>query len=301
MRFANVTTFPGRGYPRDWETKGGGFQNGLPRPGTLPNLKDCGGAWTFNHTEVTREGAHRRAHLKPIDASGDEPDWGYNWDEEVGGGDWPNPYYLNLPRKCNHCSNPPCVHACPRGAIYKRETDGIVLIDQARCHGHRFCVEACPYKAIYFNLETRRSEKCIECFPRVDLKIAPSCNRQCPGRARHYGYLDDRDGNVHKLVEKWRVALPLHPEYGTSPNVFYVPPLSPRAFDGEGRITSEMRIPEQELESLFGPTVREALETIQAEIRKRRAGEESELIDLLILNTWEEAFGEFTNEPTAQS
>lgn len=301
MRFANVTTFPGKGYPRNWEAMGGGFRDGEPRAGALPRRKDYGGPWTFDHAEVKAEGGARTVHLAPRDADGQEPDWGYNWDEEVGAGAWPNAFYVNLPRKCNHCSKAPCVDACPRGAIYKREADGIVLIDQSRCRGYRFCVEACPYKAIYFNPVTATSEKCIECFPRVDLKIAPACNRQCPGRVRHYGYLDDPDGHVHKLVEKWRVALPLHPEYETRPNVFYVPPLSPRAFNEDGRITDEMRFPGEALEFLFGPGVHRALDTILSEMRKRKAGQPSELIDLLVRNTWEDGFGEFTNEPTRQS
>jgi len=301
MWWANVTGFPGKGYPRDWEKKGGGFRGEEPKAGALPAMDDYGGPWVFNHAEVTMQGHGRKVHLEPRDAFGRAPDWGYNWDEEVSGGKWPNPYYVNLPRKCNHCSNPACWDACPRDAISKREEDGIVVIDQSRCKGYRYCVEACPYKAIYFNLVTLTSEKCIECFPRVDKKIAPACNRQCPGRARHYGYLDDPRGSVCKLVKEWQVALPLHPEYGTKPNVFYVPPLSPRAFDKQGRVTHDMRIPKLILEHLFGPGVHAALDTILSEIRKRKAGEKSELIDVLVRNRWEDGFGEFTTEPTVQS
>ena len=108
-----------------------------------------------------------------------------------------------------------------------------MLIDQDRCRGHRHCVEACPYKAIYFNPTTTTSEKCILCFPRVEKNLAPACNRQCPGRTRAFGYLDDADSQVHKLVRTWRVALPLHPEYGTEPNVYYIPPWAPFAYDDE--------------------------------------------------------------------
>lgn len=53
---------------------------------------------------------------------------------------------MYLPRLCEHCLNPSCVAACPSGAIYKREEDGIVLIDQDKCRGWRMCVSACPYK-----------------------------------------------------------------------------------------------------------------------------------------------------------
>ena len=58
------------------------------------------------------------------------------------------------------------MEACPRRAIEKRAGDGIVLIDQTRCKGYRFCMEACPYKKIYFNEIQKVSQKCIFCFPR---------------------------------------------------------------------------------------------------------------------------------------
>jgi nitrate reductase beta subunit len=45
-------------------------------------------------------------------------------------GQFENTFMMYLPRLCEHCLNPTCVAACPSGAIYKREEDGIVLIDQ---------------------------------------------------------------------------------------------------------------------------------------------------------------------------
>ena len=36
-----------------------------------------------------------------------------------------------LARICNHCTYPACLAACPRKAIYKRQEDGIVLIDES--------------------------------------------------------------------------------------------------------------------------------------------------------------------------
>ena len=54
-------------------------------------------------------------------------------------------FMFYLPRICEHCLNPSCVASCPSGAMYKREEDGIVLVDQDRCRGWRFCVSGCPY------------------------------------------------------------------------------------------------------------------------------------------------------------
>ncbi|MCC6195363.1 MAG: hypothetical protein IT518_12925 [Burkholderiales bacterium] len=47
----------------------------------------------------------------------------------------------------------------------------------------------------------------------------------------------DEGSLVYKLVKKWQVAIPLHPEYGTQPNVYYVPPMSALAFDDESGLT----------------------------------------------------------------
>jgi DMSO reductase family type II enzyme iron-sulfur subunit len=297
MRWANVATCPGKGYPRDWEEKGGGYDaNGLPRPGRLTTLVDCGDSFRFNHEEVFHQPGVKSRKLEPTSLLGGPPAWGYNWDEDQGKGEWPNPYFFYMPRKCNHCTNAPCIDACSRNAISKRE-DGIVLIDQDRCAGHRHCIEACPYKMIYFNPATQKSEKCIDCFPRVDQGIAPACNRQCVGRTRAYGYLDDPESQVHKLVRTWKVALPLHPEYGTQPNVYYVPPMSPLAYDGEGRLTEAGRIPMEALERYFGADVRRALGTIIEERKRRQRGEPSELMDLLISRRWSDRFAQFTGEP----
>lgn len=104
------------------------------------------------------------------------------------------------------------------------------------------------------------------------------------------GYLDDRDGPVWKLVVKYKAALPLRADYGTGPNVYYVPPLSPPGYNERGEPTGEPRIPMEFLVRLFGPTVPEVLKTLEAEREKKRRGEPSELMDLLIAYRHEEMF-----------
>ncbi|RIK35801.1 MAG: nitrate reductase subunit beta, partial [Chloroflexi bacterium] len=94
-----------------------------------------------------------------------------------------------LPRICNHCVNPGCVAACPAGAIYKRGEDGIVLVSQEKCRAWRMCISGCPYKKVYFNWSTGKSEKCILCFPRLESGQAPACFHSCVGRIRYLGVL----------------------------------------------------------------------------------------------------------------
>ena len=157
-----------------------------------------------------------------------------------------------------------------------------MLVDQERCRGYRYCVNACPYKKIYFNEKISKSEKCIFCYPRIEKGLATACARQCVGRIRWIGYLDDVDGPIHTLVNKYKVALPLHPEWGTQPNVFYVPPSSPPKFGKDGEELDEPRVPLAYLESLFGSGVKDALETVKRERRAKAEGRKSELMDTLI-------------------
>jgi len=298
MWWAIVNTMPGRGTPRDWEQMSGGFdEQGNPRISRHPTRAEFGDAWDYNYDEVYYGGKGTSVHLQPS-VNGKEPEWGPNWDEDQGAGEYPNSYYFYLPRICNHCTRPACLEACPRSAIYKRTEDGIVLINEEMCHGYRFCLEACPYKRIYFNHQRVISQKCIFCFPRVEKGVAPACARQCPGRVRFVGYLDDENGAVYKLVTKYKVAIPLHPEFGTQPNVYYVPPLAPPRFDENGNLDeSNPRIPMEYLRSLFGPAVDDALATLKGEMAKVRAGSTSELLDTLIAYQWKSMFGPFTTDP----
>jgi nitrate reductase beta subunit len=92
-----------------------------------------------------------------------------------------------LPRICEHCLNPSCVASCPSGAMYKREEDGIVLVDQERCRGWRYCVSGCPYKKVYFNHLTGKAEKCTLCYPRIESGQPTICSETCVGRIRYIG------------------------------------------------------------------------------------------------------------------
>jgi DMSO reductase family type II enzyme iron-sulfur subunit len=284
MLWNNVETKPGPGYPRGWESQGGGWQDGKLQYGELPPQENFGKPVELNHDEVYFKGVATRLEQK-------EPmGYGANWDEDTSSGDYPNNYHFYLPRLCNHCTKPACLEACPVRAIYKREQDGIVLVDQDKCQGFRLCNRACPYDKVYFNFVKRKSQKCIFCFPRLEQGVAPACARQCPGRLRFVGFLEDEGGPIDKLVNQWKVALPLHPEFGTEPNVYYVPPILPPAFDSDGRFSDEPRVPTEYLRYLFGPGVDAALITLHEEMDRKKAGKPSELMDLLIARDWKSLF-----------
>lgn len=98
-------------------------------------------------------------------------------------------FMMYLPRLCEHCLNPTCVASCPSGSIYKREEDGIVLVDQNKCRGWRMCVTGCPYKKVYYNWKTGKAEKCIFCYPRIESGQPTLCSESCVGRLRYLGVL----------------------------------------------------------------------------------------------------------------
>jgi nitrate reductase beta subunit len=135
-------------------------------------------------------------------------EWGPNWEEILGGefekrsrdanfeavqkeiyGQFENTFMMYLPRLCEHCLNPACVASCPSGSIYKREEDGIVLIDQDKCRGWRMCVSGCPYKKIYYNWSSGKAEKCTFCYPRIEAGQPTVCSETCVGRIRYLGVL----------------------------------------------------------------------------------------------------------------
>jgi len=300
MWWMKVNTMPGRGYPKDWEQMGGGYDGeGKLVLGKKPTVDEYGVVMEFNYEQVYYGGKGSQVHLAPID----KPGWGPNWDEDIGAGEYPNGYYFYLPRFCNHCWKPACAEACPFQAIEKRAQDGVVCIDDTKCAQCRdhVCMAGCPYKEIFFNEFTHAGQKCTGCLPRIEQGVAPACVRQCPGRCIWVDFLDDEQSTVYKLVKQWKVALPLHPEFNTGPNVYYVPPLGRLRLDENGNVEeNSSHISLEYLRSLFGPGVNQALDIIKQEMAKRRKEpkEPSELLDLLIARHWKELLGPFTGDPS---
>jgi Fe-S-cluster-containing dehydrogenase component len=160
-------------------------------------------------------------------------------------------YYM--PKTCQHCDNPPCVSVCPVDATFKRQ-DGIVLIDNERCIGCRFCVAACPYSARTFNwTEPKDAEefaevtydmelnvpqkkgtvtKCAFSADRLRVGKLPYCVSACPNGVYYFGDANEdlvTNGTTKKTVRlsallDENAAYTLMPELGTKPSVFYLPP-----------------------------------------------------------------------------
>jgi Fe-S-cluster-containing dehydrogenase component len=142
---------------------------------------------------------------------------------------YPNNKTINVPMSCMHCEDAACVSVCPTGASYKREDDGIVLIDQSKCMGCNYCSWACPYGARELDAHSGTMKKCTLCIDRIydkDLPEAerqPSCVLTCPTKARTFGDFDDPDSEVSTLVRD-RGGYAMMPEMGYSPTNKYLPP-----------------------------------------------------------------------------
>lgn len=169
------------------------------------------------------------------------------------------PYYM--PKPCQHCDNPPCVSVCPVDATFKRQ-DGIVLIDNERCIGCRFCMAACPYSARVFhwdepltaqadpnspynvelNVPQRKGTitKCVFSADRLREGKLPYCVSACPNGVFYFGDENEdaiTNGTTKETVRlsellKQKAGYQLMPELGTQPRVYYLPPKN-RLFEFE--------------------------------------------------------------------
>lgn len=248
MFWNNVETKPYGGYPIAWDL------------GILSKLKaqEWRGDKYFGKTlfEAAEKDEKILQHIS------EDGDWAYPniGEDEISGmvnrGDWiatlPHRIWMfYLPRTCAHCTYPACLAACPRKAIYKRPEDGIVLIDQSKCRGYRECVRSCPYKKSMFNVETRISEKCVGCYPKIEQGEMPQCVTNCIGKIRLAGFVSTPDNSrkenpVDYLIHEKKLALPLYPQFGLEPNIYFIPPI---------------HVPITFQEQMFGPGVGKAVET----------------------------------------
>lgn len=270
MWWSIVESRPGPGYPKEWEKTTA--RSSFPEPDDYEQVPE------YSFKQLQDNMGNKEPRILPNNNS----DYGPNWYEDVGEGTKPgDTWYYYLHMGCMHCTYPACVEACPSHAIYKRD-DGIVLINQELCKGFKACIEACPYKRIFWNDQLRVAEKCIMCYPLIEQGHPPVCVTSCAGRAIFFGNIKDSNTMVSKLVNKYKVALPLHPEYKTEPNIYYIPPIFTASKGGtDSKAEDTIRIPEKHLIEMFGPQVTEAISILKAERQKTINGQHSELMTIL--------------------
>jgi len=124
-----------------------------------------------------------------------------------------------VPKLCNHCAKSPCTQVCPVGATFE-SPDGVALIDEKYCIGCAYCVQACPYGCRYIHPEKKVADKCTLCYHRLKQGIDPVCMEICPTKARIYGDLKDRDGELVKFLRDHDYQV-LKPHLNTGSKLFY--------------------------------------------------------------------------------
>lgn len=112
-------------------------------------------------------------------------------------GRFPNVRRTFIPFMCFHCEEPACIPACPMKAIYKRDEDGIVLVNRDKCDGCKLCLPACPWRNPQFG-EDGLMQKCDYCIDRVERGLKPACSATCPTSALHTGTLEELSEQAYK-------------------------------------------------------------------------------------------------------
>ncbi len=175
---------------------------------------------------------------------------GGTWQED-GDGNYTNDvfaYYTSI--SCNHCTDPACTKVCPTGAMHKRESDGIVVVNHDKCIGCRSCEMACPYGAPQFNETTGHMDKCNMCVERLEVNKQPICVEACPDRVLEVGEISElrkKYGNVAGVA-------PLVSSSITGPNLVIKPsPQAKPSGDKEGNLTAPN--PQQKVEDAVSPLI----------------------------------------------
>jgi anaerobic dimethyl sulfoxide reductase subunit B (iron-sulfur subunit) len=159
---------------------------------------------------------------------------------EVTGGDWTRRgeawvstvFAYNISLACAHCARPICMEVCPSGAYTKR-ADGIVLLDQAKCLGCKYCSWACPYGAPQYDERAGRMTKCTFCADAIDAGLPPACVAACPLRALDFGDRAELEARYGALD----AVYPLPAAHLTQPALVLTP--HPAAARADARTSAE--------------------------------------------------------------
>lgn len=121
---------------------------------------------------------------------------------------------VNIPRRCMHCVNPPCVKLCPWGAA-RQYDNGISRIDSDLCLGGAKCRTVCPWKipqrqtgvGLYLDLLPELIGngvmfKCDRCYDRVSQGELPACIEACPEGVQTIGPRQEIIEKAHRLARE---------------------------------------------------------------------------------------------------
>jgi Fe-S-cluster-containing dehydrogenase component len=161
---------------------------------------------------------------------------------------------LNISLACNHCKNAICLEGCPASAYFREPSTGAILIDDSKCIGCRYCLNACPYGArtsdqglnytdgtpelqpyekvsgIEYGKKWDRAgngspagnaRKCHFCLHRLEKGLLPQCVTTCISNANYFGDMNDKESLIYE-ISKQSNQVRLLEEKGTEPFVSYL-------------------------------------------------------------------------------
>lgn len=127
------------------------------------------------------------------------------------------------PQLCRHCSDAPCVAACPTGAAFIHSS-GLVMTDWQRCDGNGACIEACPYDARFADPRfSNRADKCDLCIHRLTEGLVPACVENCPTEARIFGRFDAPEGEFARYLQQIKEIKQTPPSEFKTAVIFHPP------------------------------------------------------------------------------
>ena len=157
----------------------------MARYGMLINTKKCIGCY------ACRVACQRQNNLLPTE------DFIRYEEHEVG--TYPNVRVETVPLQCMHCEDAPCAAVCPTHATYITDS-GVVLVDEEKCIGCKYCMMACPYGVRSWSPSEHVVEKCTLCGQLTSVGEEPKCVAACCASARFYGDLDDPNSDASKAL-----------------------------------------------------------------------------------------------------
>ncbi len=162
---------------------------------------------TWRHVAFIEHLAERPTEMKPF-----QSDW------------------LMMSDVCKHCHNPPCMEACPTGALFKTEFDTVV-VQQDICNGCGYCVPACPFGVVDISTLDGKAHKCTLCYDRLKGGLEPACAKSCPTDSIQFGEVSELLHRAGRRVEK------LH-GLGVETAYLYGAPGGPGATGGLGHLNA---------------------------------------------------------------
>ena len=110
---------------------------------------------------------------------------------------------FNFALTCRGCDDAKCVKACPERALSQSESTGLLIIDQTKCKGCDWCVQACDHGGITIHSDTGKAIACDLC------EGEPKCVESCPEEALE---IVESDEEAEKCFNDAFANLPMQTE-----------------------------------------------------------------------------------------